>query len=578
MPEQPVSHEDLLLADVRYFMRELWLEIGSDNEDGDGIAPLSEIELDMAEYLAHGPRQRIVLGTRGIGKSYIECGVICWKWNRDPNRKILCLSKSKEAVNKTSTLIRGWLNTVSFLKHLKPRKGQRDGIESFEVGGSATGRQPSMFILGIGGQVDNNRGHTIWCDDVETYKNSQTLTERTKLLLTLGNLKFCQFPDIPLERGGPIDGLETVITQTPKHEETVVKALIKQGYSVRSYPLCVPEPGEKNFPLAPAVLQAIDEGRYRASDKCLLGHRFTEEDVQILKATRTLYLRECQLVESIGESDRFPLKLKNLMVFEVADTAPIHLSYGMSDHNGSTAIDVGDPIAFGDDRFYRPAKIDPNWAPFTGTKMRVDQSGAGKDKTGFCVGSVLNGFLFIRRLGGIPGAGATEANFEKLAMMARDTGATTITVETNFGGDAYANGLQLHCNRLKIAPGTDQMRPLGWACHVETKHSHTSKELRIIDAIEPWVGMHRLVVTPSVAADKDFQRQYTRICREKGCLDEDDVIDVLGGLCEDFAEVSRIDPRKLGENRDDEIKKAWIKARDKNRKGPKPNWLDRRPL
>jgi len=570
-----LSYEDLLFADIRFFMKELWLAIGSDNEEGTGLAPLSEIELDMAEYLAHGPSRRIVLGTRGIGKTYIEAAVTCFKWNRDPNRKVLAISKSQEAVNKTSTLIRHWISTVSFLKHLKPRKDQRDSLTSFELSGSDTGRQPSFFILGIGGQVDNNRGHTVWLDDVETLKNSMTLQSRQELRRTVGNVAFCLFPDIPPERGGPIDGTETVYTLTPKHEETLAKDLMAEGFDVRAYPLCVPGPGEKNFPLAPAVKKAIAEGRYRKSDGCLLPHRFTEDDVRKLKAKRSLYLRECQMVMTLGESDRYPLKLKDFIVFDIGnETAPIHLSWGLKDHNGSTGLPITS-IGLGDDRFYSAAQVDKHWAPFTQTRMRIDQAGMGKDGFPYIVGSHLNGFVHIRRLGEVMG-GPTEKNYEHIAMVARDTNTTTITLETNFGGPAYANSLQVHCNRLKIAPGTDAKRPNGWACNVETKHAHVKKQIRIIDSIEPWLGAHRVVITPEIAMDQEWQRQITRSSRENSTLDKDDKADVTAGLLEDFEDMSRIDPgRAAGKPADDPETVERIKKLLKKYQPGSVNWIGR---
>lgn len=575
------DRQNALLTDIRFFMAALWLAIGSDNEQGTGVAPLTEIELEMAEYLANGPRRRVTLGTRGIGKTYIECGVICYKWNRDPNRKILAISKSQEAVNKTSTLLKHWLDTVPFLQHLKPRKGKRDSLTSFDVGGSNTGRQPSLFILGIGGQVDNNRGHTIWCDDVETLKNSMTLQSRQELRRACGNLAFCQFPDIPPDRGGPADGIETVYTLTPKHEETLAKDLMEEGFDVRAYPLCVPAPDEKNFPLAPAVQDAIKAGRFRKSDGCLLPHRFTEEDVEVLKAKRHLYLRECQLVMTLGESERYPLKLKDFIVFDMNnDTAPVFLSWGTRTGDGSTDCDGGmlgevqkpniRSIGFGDDRFYCPVMIDKTWAPYQGTKMRIDQAGKGADKTGFAVVSHLNGFLFIRRLGALRG-GANEQNMARLALTARETNTTTITVESNFGGDAYANLLQVQCNRLKVEKGTDPTLPNGWACNVETKHSTGQKELRIIDAIEGPLGNHRLVVSPAVASNVDFQRQLTRITRESGCLDEDDLIDALAGCLFDWGFTARIDPARSQKDTDEEKIARFVKEFEgKSRKSV--NW------
>lgn len=53
--------------DVRFFVRELWLEIGSENEDGTGKAPLSELELDLVRTATDPTHTiRVILGTRGL--------------------------------------------------------------------------------------------------------------------------------------------------------------------------------------------------------------------------------------------------------------------------------------------------------------------------------------------------------------------------------------------------------------------------------------------------------------------------------------------------------------------------------
>jgi hypothetical protein len=566
------DYEALLYADARFFFRELWLEIGSETEDGKGRAPLSEVEYDLIDYLDSGPRRRVIAGTRGIGKSYLAAGKCARAWFRDPNRKVIYVSKSQEAANKTSTLLRSWFNTVPFLRHLAP--AGLDSIIKFNVGCSTIDRQPSFFAIGIGGQLENNRAHTIVADDVETKKNTTTLAARTELRRMCGEFVNILFPSRPPEEGGPVDPNEIVYLITPKHEETIINDLEEEGFDVRTYPLCVPEPGEINFPLAPTVREMIAAGRYRKSDGCLLPHRFTEEDVSDRRAKRSEWLRECQIVRTLGESDRYPLKLRNFIVYEMDNlVAPIHLAWGTRTNTGSTALDIKS-LGFGDDRFYAPFSIDQNVARYTGTKMRVDQAGRGADVTAYAVASHLNGFIFLKRLGGLKGGG-TDYNMQKLAEIARDANVQTITVETNFGGDTYANMLQTACNRLKIEVG-NAARPEGWSCVVETKHTTGQKELRIIEQVEPFLGNHRVVITPQIAAMPEFQRQVTRLTREPGCLEHDDYIDVLGQILGDWSETTRIDPARIAVSASDEARKIWLDRRNRDRsRGERYNWFGR---
>lgn len=575
MPTKKLSYEELLYADTRFFYNQLWQAIGSENEDGTGRAPLSEYEYDGIDFLNNGPTRRGILGFRGIGKTYWLAGRCARLWYRDPNRRIIILSKAIGEATKTSVLLRSWFEKVPFLKKLKPEKGRRDNVLQFDVGGSIQERQPSLFITGIGGQTEGNRAHSIFPDDVETKKNSMTLAARTELRRVCGEFVNMLYPDRPPEDGGPIDPVEIVYNLTPKHEETLAKDLESEGFEFRAYPMCVPGPDEATFNLSPGIRKMIAQGQFRKSDGCLVPHRFSENDVTIRRAKRSEWLREFQLVRTLGETDRYPLKLKDFIVFQIGnETAPVHLSWGMRDHNGSTALDI-QPIAYGDDRFYSAPMVDKVWAPFTGTKMRIDQAGKGKDIMAFAVSSHLNGFIHFRRLGGLRG-GASEQNFETLAKVARDTNATTMTVETNFGGDAYANSLQVHCNRLKIAPDADPLRPAGWACNVETKHSHVKKEIRIIDSIEPWLGAHRVVITPEIALMPDFQRQITQICREGGSLENDDYADVFAGMLDDWTDMSRIDPnRRAGQDADSpEVQERIKKLMRKHGRGT-VNWIGR---
>ena len=119
--------------DVRFFVRELWLEIGSENEDGTGKAPLSELELDLVRTATDPTHTiRVILGTRGLGKTYLTAASnVAWRLLRDPTRKIVLVCKNEATAIKTSTLIRGWLETVWFLQHLKPRKGFRLALKAW---------------------------------------------------------------------------------------------------------------------------------------------------------------------------------------------------------------------------------------------------------------------------------------------------------------------------------------------------------------------------------------------------------------------------------------------------------------
>lgn len=534
LTDEQKAYFAMLDESIEFFTRELWLAIGSENKDGTGKAPLSDLEIDLVRNATDTSHVvKVILGTRGLGKTYlVAASNVVWRLFRDPTRKIVLVCKNEATAVKTSTLIKGWLETVWFLQHLKPRPGRRDNVKFFDVGPSSIDRQASVSAVGIGGTLENNRAHTVIVDDVETIANTITFEARERLFSQCSEFVNWLYPSIPHEQGGARDANEIVYTLTPKHEETIAGKLEKEGHPVFAYPLCVPASDEQTFPLAPAVVRRIAEGKHR-DDGCLFEKRFSREDVALRRMRRHNWLKECQLVRTLGDADRYPLKLSNFIVYDIAgDEAPVSITWGTRDHNGATVLPDIPCVGIGQDRFYRPIHVSQTaFAPFVGTKMYIDPAGTGKDKTGYAVVSHLNGFYWVRALGGLE-KGATEENLNRLARTAFDYKVSEITVEKNFGGDAYRAALEIYVSRLLCRPGQRDDRPTGWQCMVKAEavtSAQGHKEARIIDVIEPLLSMHRIVIPTGVAANTEFQGQASRLTRERGCLEHDDLIDALAG-------------------------------------------------
>jgi hypothetical protein len=67
-----------------------------------------------------------------------------------------------------------------------------------------------------------------------------------------------------------------------------------------------------------------------------------------------------------------------------------------------------------------------------------------------------------------------------------------------------------------IEPGSIDC-PDGWRCSIEPNKewARGQKETRILAALEPVTGQHRLVVSRAVAANERLQTQYTRLTRQR---------------------------------------------------------------
>jgi hypothetical protein len=107
---------------------------------------------------------------------------------------------------------------------------------------------------------------------------------------------------------------------------------------------------------------------------------------------------------------------------------------------------------------------------------------------------------------------------------------TKLLIETNFGDGIVAELFKKHLQQTKQAIDVEEVR------------ANVRKEDRIIDALEPVMNQHRLIVDRSVvewdyASNKDAAPeerllymlfyQMSRMCREKGAVKHDDRLDSL---------------------------------------------------
>jgi hypothetical protein len=109
-------------------------------------------------------------------------------------------------------------------------------------------------------------------------------------------------------------------------------------------------------------------------------------------------------------------------------------------------------------------------------------------------------------------------------------GVTKLVIETNFGDGIVSELFKKHLVQTKQNIDIEEVR------------ANVRKEDRIIDALEPVLNQHRLVVDRSVidwdyASNKDAPPeerllymlfyQMSRMCREKGAVKHDDRLDAL---------------------------------------------------
>ena len=515
-------------------------------------APIGWPEKDMCEFIAHGPPQRGVLAPRGIGKTYLgTASYTCWRLFLDPDTKIIVVSKSQSAAKKMIKLVRGWIDSIDFLEHLRPRfdgsRTWRDNTDMFDAGPSQDTKDPSVMAIGIEGQLENARAHVIIADDVETKGNTRTLDARDDLAERVH-----EFTSV-----ATYGDREIIYFGTYHHEESLYRKEAQRGVQFRSWPLLYPTRSEQSkiHELAPSVQARIDEMPSLVGTP-VFDHRHPREYIEERRARgRTYFAMQQQLIADMGDELLYPLRLDDLVVFPVnRDKAPVNISWGMTNDQGrGTRLEQIPSLGFGTDSLHSPIYYDSQWEPYSSTRMWIDPSGRGADKTGYAIVAHLSGYLYVKDVGGLAG-GYDPPTLMELAELARRHNVGHIDIEDNFGLGMFMALFEPVMQKCFLEPGKKEDYKDGWKCSVATVRTHQQKELRIIDALEPVTSQHRLVWDEGVARNEQLQYQYTRITKQRNCLPHDDELEAMAMCVGQWQLELNQDP----ETSADRHRQAWI--------------------
>jgi hypothetical protein len=507
-----LSDKDLVRvkADFRVFLALVWQHIN--------LPPPTPLQYDIAKYLQTGPNKICIQAFRGVGKSFVTSAYVLWELLRDPQKKILVVSASKNRADAFTTFTLQLVNEMPLLGHLKPKPTQRASRVEFDVGPATADQSPSVRSVGITSQIAGSRADIIIADDVEVPNNSATSDMREKLIERVKEFSAVLKP-LPTSK--------IIYLGTPQTEDSIYTKLA-DTFETRIWPARVPSTSEVEkygATLAPYVLDMVERlPAGSPSDP----RRFSSDDLAAREAEygKAGFALQFMLNTQLSDLERYPLKIRDLIVMDVAvDQAPMKVHWLPDDKKEHKTLPN---LAMAGDRFYAPAGYSDEFTAYSGVVMSIDPSGRGKDETGYSVVKMLNGFLYVRRAGGLPG-GYDYSTLRQLATIAKEEGVNHIIIEANFGDGMYTE---------LIKPVLAEVHP----CVVEEVKHSTQKERRIIDTLEPIMNRHRLVFDKSVIeqdyhsaqryeADNKFQKsliyQMTRICYDKGALRHDDRLDAL---------------------------------------------------
>lgn len=546
METDNLSFADHLKADFPLFIRYVWKHVLM-------LPPPTRTQLDIADYLATGPRRRFLEAFRGVGKSFLTCGYVVWKLWNDPQLKILIVSANEDGATKNANLIKQIIDHEAgddLWADLRSRRDQRSSTLSFDVGPALPDKQPSVSVTGIFGQLPGNRADILIPDDIENDKNSATEAQRERL-----KAQTSEFSAILK----PLPTSEIIYLGTPQTEESTYKDLASRGYGIRIWPARYPLVSKLHTydgALAPMLRDDIlgDGDLCKPIGSSLGGAptdpaRFDENTLQLveLDMRAAAFMLQMQLDTSLSDAERYPLKTSDFIVMDVDPRiAPVQLSWASGPEQ---IIKDLQNVGFNGDRFHRPMYVSAKaFENFTGAVMHIDPSGKGKDETAYCVTKFLKGMVYIRRWGGLPG-GYDAETLERLATIAAEEQVNEIVVESNFGDGMFEKLLE---------PVLARKHP----CRITGERASGQKEKRILNVLEPALKQHRLVIDTTVVRadlahpqrDQSGLYQLTHLTEARGSLKHDDRIDVLAASVGHWTKYLNADVTKAEE--------AWKRKQD----------------
>ncbi len=502
-----------LQDDFKLFLQALWEQLD--------LPSPTRAQYAIADYLQHGPKRLQIQAFRGVGKSWITGAFVLWTLFKDPEKKIMIISASKERADNMSIFLQKLIIETAWLKHLQPKSDDsRWSRISFDVNCSPH-QAPSVKSVGITGQLTGSRADLMILDDIEVPGNSMTELMREKLL------QLCTEAESILT---PKDDSRICYLGTPQTVFTVYRKLAERSYRPFVWTARYPKRNKLSQYeglLAPQIVEDIEAGaeEWEPTDP----DRFDDDELLEREAAmgRSNYMLQFQLDTSLSDAEKFPLKMADLIVTSVnPKEGPDSIVWCSDPRNVLKELPT---VGLPGDYFYQPMQIQGEWTPYQETICSVDPSGRGSDETAAAYISHKNGFLYLHEMRAYRD-GYSDNTLLDILRGCKKYGVTKLVIETNFGDGIVSELFKKHLQQ------TNQ------GIEIEEVRANVRKEDRIIDSLEPVLNQHRLVVDRSViewdySSNKDAAPeerllymlfyQLSRMCREKGAVKHDDRLDCL---------------------------------------------------
>ena len=503
----------VLQEDFKLFLQALWEQLD--------LPSPTRAQYAIADYLQNGPKRLQIQAFRGVGKSWITGAFVLWTLFKDPEKKIMIISASKERADNMSIFLQKLIIETPWLKHLQPKSDEsRWSRISFDVLCSPH-QAPSVKSVGITGQLTGSRADLMVLDDIEVPGNSMTELMREKLL------QLCTEAESILT---PKNDSRICYLGTPQTTFTVYRKLAERNYRPFVWPSRYPRKSKLSQYeglLAPQIVEDLDSGalEWDVTDP----DRFDNDDLIEREAAmgRSNFMLQFQLDTSLSDAEKFPLKMADLVVTSVnPESAPDQVVWCSDPQNVIKDLPT---VGLPGDYFYSPMQLQGEWTGFSESICSVDPSGRGTDETAAAFISQKNGYLYLHEMRAYRD-GYSDRTLLDILRGCKKFGVTKLVIETNFGDGIVGELFKKHLQNTKQAIDVEEVR------------ANVRKEDRIIDSLEPVLNQHRLIVDRSVI-EWDYKSnsdeapelrlmymlfyQMSRMCREKGAVKHDDRLDCL---------------------------------------------------
>lgn len=512
----------------------------------------SDLQRDIAGYIAYGPKYLMVQAQRGQAKTTITAIYAIWNLIHNPDHRVLILSAGSTMANEISTLIVRLIMTLPILECMRPDKlaGDKTSLDAFDVHHTIKGlnKSPSVSCIGIEGQLQGKRADLIIADDVESQKNAATAVQRAKLLHLTKDFT-------SINSTGRIIWLGT-----PQTSDSIYNSLLARGVVIRVWPGRYPTPEQRAHYgdiLAPLIAARLDRQPALGAGGGFLGDQGRPTDPVLLDED-TLQAKERDqgtpyfqlqhmLMTALTDALRYPLKpalLVGLATDGINFPLTIVRGMGMGMQRDYSSCGFAFTMAEPHDLSKETRRLQSLWA-----YIDPAAGGANADETAYAIGGFLNSNVYLLSAGGIPG-GYELHKMEELAKRLARFKLDGVTIEKNMGYGAF-RAVFLPILRKHLQ------------CDVQDDQVTGQKERRILNTLAPVLGRGSLIVSQAVVEEDQsccqlhppaLQQSYSlffqlaKLSAQRDSLLHDDRADALEGLVRHYTEALAVDQKKAIES------------------------------